>query len=165
MLAGGRVNFAATIRAPKMSLKDQLARDLKDALRAQDRTRLGAVRMLQAAVTEKEKAGAGPLTEDDYLAVVQKQAKQRRDAAEQFRAAGRDDLAQKELNELAVIEGYLPAQLSDEEVERVVREVIAGTGATGLKDMGRVMGEAMSALKGQADGRRVQAAVRAVLQG
>jgi uncharacterized protein YqeY len=148
-----------------MSLKDQLARDLKEALRAQDRTRLGAVRMLQAAVTEKEKSGAGPLTEEDYLAVVQKQAKQRRDAAEQFAAAGRDDLARKELDELAVIEGYLPAKLSDEEVERVVREIVGRTGATGMKDMGRVMGEAMAALKGQADGRRVQAAVRALLQG
>jgi uncharacterized protein YqeY len=148
-----------------MSLKEQLARDLQDALRAGEKTRLGAVRMLQAAVTEKEKSGAGPLTEEDYLAVVQKQAKQRRDAAEQFRAAGRTDLAEREEAELAVLEGYLPAQLSDEEVRRVVQEVVQRTGAAGMKDMGRVMGEAMSALKGQADGRRVQAAVRALLQG
>ena len=147
-----------------MSLKERIASDLRDALRAGDKTRLGAVRMLQAGITEKEKSGAGPLTEADYLAVVQKQAKQRRDAAEQFRAAGRADLADREEAELAVIEGYLPAQLSDEEVERVVHEVVARTGATSMKDMGRVMGEAMSALKGQADGRRVQAAVRARLQ-
>ena len=148
-----------------MSLKEQLARDLKDALRAQDRTRLGAVRMLQAALTEKEKSGAGPLTDDDALAIVQKQAKQRRDAAEQFAAAGRDDLAQKELDELAVVTGYLPAQRSDEDIHRVVHEIVQRTGATTMKDVGRVMGEAMSALKGQADGRRVQAVVRALLQG
>jgi uncharacterized protein YqeY len=147
-----------------MSLKERIDRDLKEALRAQAKTRLSAVRMLRAALTEKEKSGAGPLTEEDYVAVVQKQAKQRRDAAEQFRAAGRDDLAAREEAELAVIEGYLPAQVSDEELERVVREVVAHTGATTMKDLGRVMGEAMSALRGRADGRRVQAAVRALLQ-
>src|SRR5690606_30279079 len=106
----------------------------------------------------------GPLTEEDHLAVVQKQAKQRRDAAEQFRAAGRADLAEREEAELAVIEAYLPAQLPDEEIHRVVHEIVQRTGATSMKDIGRVMGEAMSALKGQADGRRVQAAVRALLQ-
>ena len=147
-----------------MSLKEQLARDLKDALRAQDRLRLSAVRMLQAAITEKEKSGQGPLSEDDYLAVVQKQAKQRRDAAEQFRSAGREDLAEREEAELAVLAGYLPAQLTDEEVHRVVHEIVQRTGATSMKDMGRVMGEAMSALSGRADGRRVQAVVRALLQ-
>ncbi|HLT48298.1 MAG TPA: GatB/YqeY domain-containing protein [Rubricoccaceae bacterium] len=148
-----------------MSLKERIAADLRDALRAGEKTRLSAVRMLQAAITEREKSGAGPLTEEDYLAVVQKQAKQRRDAAEQFRAAGRTDLAEREEAELAVVEGYLPAQLPDEEVERVVREVVERTGATSMKDMGRVMGEAMGALRGQADGRRVQAVVRALLQG
>lgn len=147
-----------------MSLKDRLAGDLKDALRARDALRLGAVRMLLAAVTEREKAGSGPLSDDDVLAVVQKQAKQRRDAAEQFDAAGRSDLAARERAELAVVEGYLPAQLSDDEVARVVGEIVARTGAASAKDMGRVMGEAMSALRGQADGRRVQAAVRALLQ-
>lgn len=148
-----------------MHLKSRIASDLKDALRAGDRMRLSAVRMLQAAFTEKEKSGAGPLAEDDYLAVVQKQAKQRRDAAAQFRAAGRDDLADREEAELVVIEGYLPAQLSDEEVARVVGEIVQRTGAATMKDVGRVMAEAMSALKGQADGRRVQAAVRSLLQG
>jgi len=147
-----------------MSLKERIARDLQDALRAGDKTRLGTVRLLQAAFTEKEKSGAGPLTDDDYLAVVQKQAKQRRDAAEQFRAAGRTDLAEREEAELAVLGDYLPAQVSDEDIHRVVHEIVQRTGATSMKDMGRVMGEAMSALKGQADGRRVQAVVRALLQ-
>ena len=147
-----------------MSLKDRIAADLRDALRAGEQTRLSAVRMLQAAITEREKSGAGPLTEEDYLAVVQKQAKQRRDAAEQFRAAGRTDLAEREEAELAVLGDYLPAQLSDEDIHRVVHEIVQRTGATSMKDMGRVMGEAMSELKGQADGRRVQAVVRALLQ-
>jgi uncharacterized protein YqeY len=158
------VSLADLPEPASMPLKEQLARDLKDALRARDRTRLSAVRMLQAAFTEKEKSGGGPLTEEDYVAVVQKQAKQRRDAAEQFRAAGRDDLAEREEAERVVIEGYLPAQVSDEELLRVVREVVVRTGATTMKDLGRVMGEAMGALRGQADGRRVQAAVRSLLQ-
>ena len=146
-----------------MGLKEQLASDLKDALRAQDKTRLSAVRMLQAAVIEKEKSGSGPASEDDLVAIVQKQAKQRRDSIEQFTAAGRDDLAQREADELAIIERYLPAQLSDEDIHRAVHAIVQRTGATSMKDIGRVMGEAMSTLKGQADGRRVQAVVRELL--
>ncbi len=146
-----------------MSLKDRLAQDLKDALRARETVRLSAVRMLRAAILEREKSGGEAPTEADLLAVVQKQAKQRRDAIAQFEAAGRDDLARREAEELAVIEQYLPEQLSDEAVADAVRAIIARTGAASMKDMGRVMGEAMKELQGKADGKRVQAAARAQL--
>ena len=144
-------------------LKDTLAADLKDAMREKDKVRLSAIRMIQTAITEKEKAGTGAATEDDVLAIVAKQAKQRRDSIAQFEAAGRDDLAAHEAAELAVIEAYLPAQATDEEIRAVVDAVVARTGATSMKDMGKVMGPAMGQLKGVAEGGRVQAAVKAAL--
>lgn len=146
-----------------MDLKEQLARDLKDAMRAKDQTRLLTIRSIRSAIIEKEKEGTGPLTADDYLAIVQKQAKQRRDAMKQYDDAGRDDLAQKERDELAILAHYLPKQLTDEEIHRTVQAIVTRTGATTMKDMGRVMGEVMSELKGQADGNRVRIAVQALL--
>lgn len=144
-------------------LKETLARDLKDAMRQQDKVRMGAIRMVQAAITSREKEGAGPISDDETTAVVAKQAKQRRDSIQQFQDAGRDDLAQREAAELGYIEGYLPAQASDDDVHRVVHEIVQRTGATSMKDMGRVMGEAMTALKGVAEGSRVQAVVQELL--
>lgn len=138
---------------------------MKDALRAKENVRLGAIRMLSAALLEKEKEGRGAPSEADETAIVQRQAKQRRDSIEQFRAAGRDDLAEKEEAELAIIEHYLPAQLSDDEIAKVVAEVVAGAGASGPEAMGRVMGEAMKRLRGQADGGRVRSAVERALRG
>ncbi len=148
-----------------MLLLDRLDRDLKDAMRAKDKTRLLAIRSLRAAITEKQKEGGGPLTDDDLVAVVQKQAKQRRDALGQYEDAGREDLAQRERDELTIIAEYLPAQLSDEDIHRTVQEIVTRTGATSMKDMGRVMGEVMSALKGQADGNRVRVVVQDLLKG
>ena len=147
-----------------MLLKDQLSHDLKEAMRAKDRVRLGAIRMLSAAILEKEKSGGGDVTEDDLIAIVQKQAKQRRDSIEQFRSAGRDDLVDIEEAELAILEQYLPAQLSDEEIRTTVQQIVKKTGASGMQDMGRVMGHAMQALRGKADGNRVRQAVEAVLK-
>lgn len=150
-------------------LKEQLQEDLKAAMRAKDEVRLRTVRALRAALMEKEielrQGGVATLTSDQEMAVVQKQAKQRRDAMEQFRAAAREDLAAKEADELAVIDEYLPKQLVDAELEAIVRAVVAETGATGMKEMGRVMGPAMGRVAGRADGRRVQAAVKTVLEG
>lgn len=150
-------------------LKDRLGEDLKAAMRAKDEVRLRTIRSLRAALMEREielrQGGTASLTEDQELAVVQKQAKQRRDAIEQFDAAERDDLARREREELAVIESYLPQQLSDDEIRSVVREVVAATGASSMKEMGKVMGPAMERLRGRADGRRVQEAVRALLSG
>lgn len=146
-------------------LKETLARDLKDAMRQKDTVRLSAIRMVRAAILEKEKAGTGPLSEDEVVAVVAKQAKQRRDAAAQYEDAGRDDLAEREIAELGYIEQYLPAQASDEDIHRTVQAIVQRTGATTMKDMGRVMGEAMSELKGVAEGSRVQVVVKELLSG
>ena len=144
-------------------LKESLARDLKDAMRQKDKVRLRAIRSIQSAITSREKEGAGPLSDDDLVAVVAKQAKQRRDSIQQFQDAERPDLAEREAAELGYIEGYLPAQASDEDIHRVVHEIVQRTGATTMADMGRVMGEAMSALRGVAEGARVQATVRTLL--
>lgn len=144
-------------------LKETLARDLKDAMRQKDKVRLSAIRMVQAAITEKEKAGGEALSEDELVSIVAKQAKQRRDAAAQYEEADRADLAEREIAELGYIEQYLPVQASDEEIHRTVQDIVSRTGATSMKDMGRVMGEAMSELKGVADGARVQAVVKELL--
>ena len=141
-------------------LKDKLSADLKDAMRAKDEVRLRTIRSLRAALMEKEieqrEGGTATLTPEQEVGVVQKQAKQRRDSIEQYERAGREDLSRKEADELAVIEEYLPKQLGDEELRKVVQEVIAATGAASPKDIGRVMGAAMERVRGQAEGRRVQ---------
>ncbi|MEM1128672.1 MAG: GatB/YqeY domain-containing protein [Bacteroidota bacterium] len=152
-----------------MNLAEQLMADMKAAMRAKEQTRLRTIRSLRAALKEKEIAqregGTATLSEQDMLSVVQKQAKQRRDAIDQYDQAGRDDLAQVERDELAIIETYLPKQLTDEEIRTAVEAIIAQTGASSMKDMGKVMGPSMQALQGRADGKRVQAIVRSFLAG
>ncbi len=145
------------------SLPQRLQIDLKSAMREKDQTRLMTVRSILAAITSKEKEGGGALTDEDYVAIVQRQAKQRRDAADQFESAGRDDLAEKERKELTLIEEYLPRQLSDDEIRTHVQAIVERTGASSQKDMGRVMGEAMKSLRGQADGNRVRQIVQELL--
>ena len=145
------------------TLRERLDGDMKDAMRARDTVRLGTIRMIRTALTERDKAGMGETTDADVLAVVTKQAKQRRDSIAQFEAAGREDLAAAERAELAVVEGYLPAQATDAEIDAAVAGVVAETGAATMKDMGRVMGAAIKRLGGTADGARVQAAVRQAL--
>lgn len=148
-------------------IKEQLERDLKDAMFNKDKVRMTTIRSLRAALLEKEieerKGGEATLTEEQELAVLQKQAKQRRDAAEQYDKAGRDDLAGREREELAIISGYLPAQLSDEEIRSALHGIIAGMGSPSPQLTGRVTGEAMRQLRGKADGRRVQAIAREML--
>ncbi|MDX1546483.1 MAG: GatB/YqeY domain-containing protein [Rhodothermales bacterium] len=150
-------------------LKDQIQQDLKAAMRAKDAVRLRTVRSLRAALQTREIAlregGEAELSEQEELAVVQKQAKQRRDAIEQYEAAGRDDLAAKEREELAVIEEYLPQQLGDDAIRAVLHEVIAATGAASPRDVGKVMGAAIKRLRGRADGRRINELARELLSG
>ena len=143
-------------------LEDQIADDLKAAMRAKDDARRRALRSLRAALAEKARTG-GELAEDDEREVLQKQAKQRREALQQYEDAGRDDLAEKERAELAVIEDYLPERLSDEELDRELEAIIEETGAASMSDMGRVMGTAMDRLRGRAQGGRVQEHVQALL--
>ena len=150
-----------------MSLKDRISEDIKIAMKAKDKVRLETVRSIKKVLLEKEVSlrpqGQESLTESQELEVLAQQAKQRRDSIEQYRQAGRDDLADKEAQELAIIEEYLPGQFSDEEVGAVVDEVIASVGATSVKDMGKVMGSVMQQLKGRAEGQKIQAIVKAKL--
>ena len=141
-------------------LKERLSSDLKEAMRARDDVRLRTIRSLRAALMEKEielrGGGAADLTNEQEVSVIQKQAKQRRDSIEQYERADRADLRQKEEEELAIIEEYLPKQMGDDEVRKVLHEVIAATGAASPRDIGKVMGAAMERVRGLADGRRVQ---------
>ena len=148
-----------------MTLRDQLTSDMKDAMRAKDTVRLRTVRSLKAAVQSADIDARGGEGLDDaaVLAVVVKQAKQRRDAITQYESADRPDLVATEQEELDVIETYLPKQMSDDELAQAVDQIVAQSGATGMADMGKVMGQAMGRLKGKAEGGRVQQAVKARL--
>jgi uncharacterized protein YqeY len=150
-----------------MSLKDRISNDIKAAMKAKDKVRLETVRSIKKVIIERESTvratGQEELTETQELEVLTQLAKQRKDAIAQYTDANREDLADKEASELAIIEEYLPAQLSDQEVEAVVDNLIAKTGASSAKDMGKVMGPAMKELKGRADGAKVQALVKSKL--
>ena len=150
-----------------MSLKEQIGEDIKTAMKAKDKIRLQTVRSIKKAILEKEvelrPKGQDSLTPEQEIELLSQQAKQRRDSIEQFKNAGRDDLADKEKQELAVIETYLPEQLSDEEIETIVDEIIADSGAATMKDLGKVMGPAMKQLKGKADGKKIQELVKSKL--
>ena len=145
-----------------MTLRERLDADLKDAMRAKDQLRLDVVRAVKSAVKYREVEGdkAVVLDEATILQVVGTEIKKRRDAAEQFRAAQREELARKEEAELAILQGYLPAQLSPEELARKVDEAIARSGAKGPKDMGAVMKALMPEVQGKADGKAVSELVK-----
>ena len=147
-----------------MSLKDRISEDIKSAMKAKDKIRLETVRSIKKVILEKEVAlrpkGQDSLTEEQEIEVLSQQAKQRRDSIEQYRKGGREDLAEKEAQELAIIETYLPKQLSDEELNSTIDEIITSVGATTVKDLGKVMGVAMKQLKGKADGKKIQAMVK-----
>src|SRR5690349_3267915 len=146
-----------------MSLKQQLESDMKDAMRARDNERRDAVRYVLSVVKNAEIDKRGELTEEEEIQLLRTQVKQRMDAIEQFRAGGREDLAAREESQVKLIEGYLPQQMSDEELAAFVRQGIAETGAQGPKDMGKVMGALTKASNGRVDGRRLSAAVRDAL--
>ncbi len=150
-----------------MSLKDRIGEDIKTAMKAKDKVRLETVRSIKKVILEKESnlraEGQNELTEPQEMDVLIQLAKQRRDAITQFRDAGRDDLADKEAEELAIIEEYLPQQLTDTELAEAIEAIITQVGATSPKDMGKVMGVAMQQFKGRADGKKVQDTVKAKL--
>ncbi|MCS6845124.1 MAG: GatB/YqeY domain-containing protein [Caldilineales bacterium] len=152
-----------------MSLLDRLNRDLAEAMRAHDEVRKRALRTAKAAIAnaEVEKRGrAGreaTLTDEEVLAVLARQAKQRRESIAEFTAGGRPDLVEQEQAELAVLESYLPRQLTADEIADVVRQVIAEVGATDPKQVGAVMRAAMERLRGQADGKTVNEIARKLL--
>ena len=148
-------------------LKDRLRSDLTDAIRSRDQLRADTLRMVLTSVTTEEVAGteARQLSDDEVLKVVAKEAKKRREASSAYTDAGRAELAAREDAELAVIEAYLPAQLGDEEIEALVAEAVAETGATGMPQLGLVMKTVQPRVAGRADGGRVAAIVRRVLAG
>ena len=145
-------------------VREQLRSDLRDAMRAKDAPRRNTIRMVEAAIknAEIDKRGA-ELAESDILAILQRQVKQRRESIEQFEKGGRDDLAEVERVEIAIIEQYLPRQLTRSEVEARARAVIEQAGASGAGDRGKVMGLLMRELRGEADGSLVNAVVGALL--
>lgn len=145
------------------TLEQKINQDYMDAMRAGDELRKETLRFLRAALKSAQIDKRAPLTEEEIWEVIKRQAKQRRESIEQFRKGNRDDLAAKEEAELAIIESYLPAQLSREEIEALARQVIAEVGAAGPRDLGKVMGKLMPQVKGRADGRLVNEVVRALL--
>ena len=146
-----------------MSLKVKITDDMKSAMKAGEKDRLRAVRLILAAIKQIEVDTRTELDDATVLSVLDKMVKQRRDSVEQFQKGGRDDLVNIELAEIAVIETYLPEQLSDEELDTLIDEVISATGAESIRDMGKVMGQIKSKAAGRADMGAVSAKVKARL--
>jgi len=149
------------------ALKDRLRGDLTDAMKARDEVRTRTLRMALTSITREEVAGqsARELSDDEVISVLTREAKRRREAAEAFAAAGRDEQAAAERAEGVILDGYLPAQLSDEELAAMVAAVIDETGASGMAAMGQVMRALTPRVAGRADGARVAAEVRRRLSG
>lgn len=139
---------------------DRLTAQIKEALKAGDRIRLATLRLLAAAVKNREVELGHELTEEELVEVAGREVKRRKEAAEAFDGGGRPELAEKERAEQAILETYLPEQLSDQDLERVIDEAIATTGAAGPGDVGKVMGNVMAAHKGRVDGGAVNRMVR-----
>ena len=150
---------------PYTMLEQQIQEDIKAAMKAKDTVALAATRAIKGEILlfKTAEGGSRDVTDADVLKMIQKLIKQRKESAEQFTAAGRQELADNELAEAAAMEKYLPRQLSVDEVKARVREIIAQVGATSIRDMGKVMGAANKALAGQSDGRMVSTVVKELL--
>lgn len=147
-----------------MSVSDQIQADIKTAMKERDKPRLGALRMVGAALKNASLETGEPLSGEDETAILRRQLKQREESADAFRKAGREESANAEAAEAEIIREYLPQSLSAEEMEAVVDRAISETGAEGMKDMGRAMGRAVELSEGRADGRELSALVRRKLQ-
>lgn len=148
-----------------MSLKERILEDMKTAMRSQDKDRLSAIRLIIASVKQREIDEQITLTDEQILATLNKMIKQRRDAIAQFEAGNRKDLAEKENAEIKVIQSYLPAQMSETELDQTIRAVIQETGATSARDMGKVMNALKAKIQGKADMSVASAKVREQLAG
>ena len=146
-----------------MSLKDRITSDVKDAMRAKDKPRLGTLRLITAAIKQQEVDERIELDDTQVLALLDKMRKQRRESISQFEKAKRDDLIAQEVSELDIIKTYLPEQLSDAEIAALIDETMAATGAASIKDMGKVMGQLKPKLQGRADMAAVSAMIKAKL--
>jgi uncharacterized protein len=148
-----------------VSLKDRLMQDLQDAMRSGDELRKSTIRMARSAIKYAEISRMGELDDAGVQEVLRKEIKQRRESADEYARAGRTDLASKESAEAALLEGYVPGEMSEEEIADEVRAIIAELGASGPKDMGKVMPAAMARLRGRADGRAINQVVARLLAG
>lgn len=148
-----------------MNLFDQVSEDIKDAMRAKDKIKLEALRGAKKEFIEAKtaKGSDGELADDVAVKIIQKMVKQRRDSADIYKSQDRPELAEKELEEIAVLEHYLPKQLSEQELEAKLKEIIASVGATGAADMGKVMGAATKQLAGLAPGKAISDTVKKLL--
>lgn len=146
-----------------MSLKAQISEDMKTAMRAKDMPKLGVIRLLQAAIKQREVDERIELGDDAVIAAIEKMLKQRRDSIAAFEGANRMDLADQEKFEVTVLQAYLPAQLSEEEINAVIAKVIAETGAAGAKDMGKVVGAVKPLVAGKADMAKVSGLIKVAL--
>lgn len=147
-----------------MSIAEQIDKDYIQAYKAKDQVKLGTLRLLKTAAKNRQVELMRPLEDDDYMNVLLREVKQRQDSIEQYTAAGRADLAEKEAAEVAVLQAYLPAQLSEEELAEVVEKTVAPLLDGGMKNMGRAISAIMAEYKGRVDGKAVSAAVKARLQ-
>ena len=145
------------------TLKERITEDMKAAMRASEKERLSTLRMLQAAIKQREVDERITLDDPQVLAIIEKMVKQRKESIVQFEAGGRPDLADKEKSEIAQLQGYLPAQLSDAEIDALIKQAIASTGAASVKDMGKVMGVVKAQAAGRADMGAVSARIKAAL--
>ena len=146
-----------------MSLREIINQDIKNAMKAKETKKRDALRLLTSAFKQIEVDERKELSDDDIIKIIQKEVKKRNDSATQYKDAGRDDLLQIEITEIAFYNVYLPAQLTDDELSFAVKEVIAKVGATTMKDMGKVMGMASKELAGKADGKRINMCVKELL--
>ena len=148
-----------------MGLQQQVMEQMKVAMKAKDKVALESLRAIKSALllAQTDSSSAGDMSEEDEIVLVQKLVKQRKDSASIFMEQGRNDLAEPELAQIAVIEQFLPEQLSEAEIEKVVLKVIETTGAAGMKDMGKVMGMVSKKLAGQADGKTISTIVKSKL--
>jgi uncharacterized protein len=148
-----------------MTLKAKLTEDMKAAMKGGDKERLGVIRLVNSAIKQREVDERIELDDAAVLAVLEKMLKQRRDSVQQFEAAGRQDLADVEKAEMAIIEAYLPAKMSDDELEAIVAAAVAESGATTAKDMGKVMGLVKAKVAGRADMSKVSESIKKKLAG
>ncbi|WP_022846944.1 MULTISPECIES: GatB/YqeY domain-containing protein [unclassified Desulfurobacterium] len=148
-----------------MGLKERLIKDMKEAMKARDKVKLSTIRMINSLIKNAEIDKRGELTDEEIVSLLQKYAKQRRESIELYEKGGRQDLVEKEKAELAIVESYLPEQMSEDEIRRIVEEAIAGTGASSPKDLGKVMKVVMPKVKGKADGSVVNRIARELLSG
>jgi len=146
-----------------MTLRETINQEVKNAMKAKDVKKRDALRLLMSAFKQIEVDERKELSDDDVIKIIQSQVKRRNDSIAQYKEAGRDDLMQIEMDEISFFEPYLPAQLNDEELAAALKVIISELGATTMKDMGKVMGNASKQLAGKADGKRINETVKALL--